>query len=274
MINITKVAKKLNLTIKDSDILIFKNLQAGNISSDPISYIFDDYPDSVVFKEIYSTEKIITETFEYNEKLIDSDIPLIPTHCFILGEDIGNDPIIYNSITGQLLFACELTWYEPVEILNTIERLPELLKAVSDFDYFAVINKIELSKFNLSDIDSLLASLNIIKTDELVHFLLSLNVGTMGERKYFKYFQNGTELQTFISLIYSKSLIIEKTKKYRNNTLNSPFIISGTRKFLVFGEEIGGFSIGLDLKTYSIFIIEYEPTLAFKDINSFLNFVN
>lgn len=273
MIDIKNIENKLNLKIKESDFLILDNLKAGNISSNSISYIFDNYTDSVVFKEIYNSEKIIKETFEHNEKMLDADLSPLPAHCFVLGIDIGDDPIIYNSITGQLLFACELTWYEPVEILNTIERLPELLKAVSDVDYFTVINKIALSTFNLSDIDSLLASLNIIKTDALVHFLLSLNVGTM-EPKFFKYFQNGTEVQTFISLIYSKSLIIEKTKKYRNNTLNSPFIISGTHKFLVFGEEIGGFSIGLDLKTYSIFIIEYKPTIAFKDINSFLDFVN
>ena len=273
MINIKKVAKKLNLTIKESDFLILNNLRTGYISSDPISYIFDDYPSSVVFKEIYSSEKIIKETFEHNEKMLDTNLPPIPSDCFVLGCDIGNDPIIYNSLTGQLLFAGEPTWYELVEMLNTIERLPELLKPVSDFDYFAVTNKIELTRFNLSNVDSLLSSLNIIKTDVLVHFLLSLNLGTM-ERKFFKYFQNGTELQTFISLIYSKNLIIEKTKKYRNNTLNSPFIISGSHKFLVFGEEMGGYSIGLDLKSYSIFIIEDEPTLAFKDINSFLDFVN
>lgn len=274
MIDIKKIAKKLNLTIKDSDILIFKNLKTGYISSEPISYIFDDYPDSVVFKEIYSTEKIITETFEYNEKSIGSDIPLIPAHCFILGEDIGDDPIIYNSITGQLLFACELTWYEPVEILNTLEKLPALLKDVSDVDDFTTTNgKIELSKFDLSDIDSLLLSLNIPKTDQLVHFLLSLNVGTM-ECKFFDYFQKGTKLQAAVNLIYNKSLIIEKTKQHRNNTLNAPFKTSGNYNFLVFGEEIGGFSMGLDLNTYSIFIIEYDPVVAFKDINSFLEFVN
>lgn len=277
MINIKRLQREFNFTVKQSDVKVLQKMRTGYCSSEPIPYSYgpnEDDTDDMVVGEIYSTTNMIKETIRYNKMAEGSDLQPIPEKCFIIGCDIGGDCIVYNPVTSQISYFTELSWYEEVIILDSIHTFSSLLKDVEEY-----VEPVfpPTTKFSISDVQHILTSLNIRENEILVNFLLYLDVG----EKYSDPYQyqsnnsNGIPCTGRFGMVYDVETMIKKTKKFRNKQLYERYDICTKANYLVFGEDVGGFSDGLDLKTYSIHLItnEVDCECMFPDIESFFKVV-
>lgn len=261
MININDIEKKLKFIVNVNDSTVFKSLKTGETSSLPIFYTFDSRTDAVVFSEIYNSKKIIEKTLSYKQKALRDDMPILPEKSFIFGSDIGGDPIIYDSVTGKVLFVCDITDFEPVVILDSIVSLPSLLQEIKE-----KLNEDDDPTTTLSEVDisQIIKSLNIVNNQKIRDFLLSLDIGVISSED-FKYLIHDNCYTSFLHCTYNKDLIIKKNASLKSNpTYND---------FLIFAESGGGFPIALNLMNYSIYLMEIEISCIFDDIPSFIRFL-
>lgn len=242
MIDINYIEKKLLINIKKDDLEVFNKLEKGRTNSIPICYTFENWDDEIAVDKIYSAKKIVGETKKYNKIALRDDIPIIPAHCFIFAIDIGGDPIIYDSITGNVLYAGEVTFYEQVVILQSLIEFYTYLIEVE------VVSTNKEEKINISlttsNINDILEFFNISKNENLIQILYSLSNITYSP---FNYQDNGRTYTTSIGEIYNKDLIIEKTEELNND------------KFLAIGCTTGGFIVALNLDDYKLYMIDDFP---------------
>lgn len=277
MINVKRLQRKFNLTIKQLDIEVFQKMRTGYCSSELITYSYgpsENDTDEIIVEEIYSTTQMINETISYNQVAKENELQTLPEKCFIIGCDMGGDPIVYNAVTGQISFFTALSWYEEVIVLDSIHTFSSLLKDVEEY-----VEPVfpPTTKFSIPDVQYILKSLNIVENDVLVNFLLELEVGENYSEpyQYESKEQSGVIYTGRFGMVYDVETMIEKTKKFRNNELYERHDIRTKAKYLVFGEDVGGFSDGLDLDTYSIHLITNAVycDCLFGDIESFFKFV-
>lgn len=266
MINIKRLQREFNFTIKQSDLKALQHILTGYCSSHPIHYCYgpNEYDtDTIVVGEIYSTTQMIKETIRYNKMAKNDDLPKIPEKCFIIGEDIGGDPIVYNAVTSHISCFTELTWCEEAIILESIQKFVILLKAKEVYDE---TNFDQTIQFSINDINHILSSLNIVKNDIVVNFLSHLDIGIIIS-KNFNYSIFGNSYTSFLHLIYNMDLIIKKNTSFKNNPAYD--------NFLIFADTGHGFPIALNLINYSICLIDIknENACIFDDIDSFFKFV-
>lgn len=264
MINIKRIEQQLKLSIKLADVDVLTNLRTGYCSSEPIPYSYGPDKgdtDEVVVCEMYSTTKILNETKRYNKISLQDNLQTIPDKCFILWSDISGASIVYNSITGQLSCFTELSSYSEVPLLNSIHTFSKMLK-----DEAVYIDPIldHTTKLSIVDVNKILCSLNIVKNDILVNFLLDLDIGSINS-SWFKYIRCEVHSESRIGYIYNEKIIIKYNMENKNDVMY--------KNVLLFGETVGGFFIGLNLSDYSISVFIKENIRIFDTISSFIDFL-
>ena len=258
-IDLNNIIKKLSINIKEKDIIIFKKIKTGEIDSSPINCHFDGNDDEIVISNIYTSNQIVKKTNEYNNQAIRDEFPPIPSESFIFGSDIGDDPIIFNSINGKIYYAGEFTFYEQIEIAPNLETFFSYLK---DLEINLINNiKSKVSKLTKEDVSIIISFFEQKENQNLINFLNDLLIGE-GSFKVFNYMENNKTYTSIITKIYNKEEIINYNKD------------SAHKNFIIIGITGGGFQISLNLKDYNIYMMDDTPILLFtssKLINEILS---
>lgn len=253
MVDINYIEKKLLLKIKKDDLEVFNKLEKGMTKSIPICYTFENWDDEIAVDKIYSAKNIVKETKEYNKIALRDDIPIIPAHCFIFAIDIGGDPIIYDSMTGKVLYAGEVTFYELAELCSGIESFSSFLREIKpikeelSYDY---------SFFSEDDIIKIFLDLNLELSDSVFSSFKTMPYGIVNARS-FEFLYNNSNYTSIIEKILNPEEIVIVTNEHRVKSLIN-------NHTMVIAIDPAGFYICLSLKSLKIFIL-YEDQILLLD---------